>query len=179
VQAPGLHAGGSRAKTYARFKSGCDNGDGLSCYNYGRAMWSSHRRKEALKSLARGCELKYKLACASYHDHSVTTHRVSKRRKFPDGSGDICFTNNELNTAHFSPNELGQTGVHGQKIIGIKPGSFWDRTKLKENDIIVRVNNMPFNTSAEMLRAFSASGKTFGFEVLREGETTTIWYTCN
>jgi hypothetical protein len=164
-----------KAKTNARFKQQCDAGDGLACYNYGRAMYSAGHKKEALRGLSRGCELKYKLSCDSYHDHLTITRHSRKRKK---GSGDICFTSSELSNARFTPNPVAKTGVQGQKIDMIKSNSFWDKAQLKENDIIVRINNMPFNNSLEGLKAFTASGKTFGFEVLRAGDTITLWYTC-
>jgi hypothetical protein len=176
VPALAAHAEGPKAKTNARFKSQCDSGDGLACYNYGRAMYNIGHKKDALKALARGCELKYKLSCDSYHDHLTVTHHARKKKKA--GTGDICFSSSELSNARFTPNPVAKTGVQGQKIDMIKANSFWDKAQLKENDIIVRINNMPFNNSLEGLKAFSASGKSFGFELMRAGDTVTLWYTC-
>jgi hypothetical protein len=178
VPALAAHAVGPKAKTNLRFKKQCDNGEGLACYSYGRAMWNVGNKKEGLKALARGCELKYKLSCDSYHDHLTRTTHSHKQKKYADGTGDVCFSSGQLSNARFTPNPVAKTGVQGQKIDKIKSFSFWDKAQLKENDVIVRVNNMPFNNTLEGLKAFSASGKTFGFEVLRDGETITLWYTC-
>lgn len=180
VQTHGLHADSPRAKTLVRFKSQCDGGSGKACYDYGRAVWSERGgdHKTAMQYLSRGCALKYKLACDSTRDHSVRTRHTHRRNRDADAPGAVCFSSNELSTARLAPNPVSKSGVLGQKIDMIKPKSFWDKVGLQENDVIIRVNNMPFNSSQETMKVFGAAGKKFGFEVRRGGETITLWYTC-
>ena len=161
-------------KTLQRFQTQCDEGSGVACYNYGRALWAQGRKKEGLHSLARGCDLKYKLACGTYEDHNTVTQHV---RKNSEATGSICFATGELSTARFTSNTTAQ-GNLGQKIDRIHPGSFWQKAQLQENDVIARLNNMAFNNNQEVLKAFGSSGKSFAFEVIRDGETITVWYTC-
>jgi hypothetical protein len=177
MQSSALHARNNspRSKANQRFLAQCDAGSGLACFNYGRAQWGAGNQKLGKHYLSRACELKYKLACDTLADHSTTTRRYHNTK---DGGAEICFSNDELSTARFTPNAISKSGTSGQKIDMIKSNSFWARAQLRENDILVRVNNMPFNNQKETLRAFSASGKTFGFEVIRDGETITLWYTC-
>jgi len=66
----------------------------------------------------------------------------------------------------------------GQKIESIKENSFWAKAGLKEGDILVKVNNLPLNNLIETKKAFGAAGKEFGFELRRNGETITQFYTC-
>lgn len=180
VQIKVLHAQtmSPRARSLARFKSQCDNdGSGKACYNYGRALWSTPGmmdRKLARKYLARGCELKYELACKAYHDHLTTT-----RYSHPSYENrDICYSSKELTTARLITTTFADAKVTGQKIDQIKNNSFWQKAGLQENDTLVKMNNMPLRTTAEAQKAFGAAGKKFGFEVRRGEDTLTLWYTC-
>lgn len=174
----------ARARALTRFKKRCDAGVGKACYDYGRALWSTPGytdRKSARAYLLRGCELKYQVACDAYHDHNISS-RTSKHPRRPSGTSpgaQVCFSKDEMKKAAFSPLAIPQTPLRGQKINLIQLGSFWARVGLKENDIILRVNNGPFNTSQEALKILSTSGKKFAFEVWRDNESTTLWYTCN
>ncbi len=60
----------------------------------------------------------------------------------------------------------------------IQKNSIWQNIGLKENDLLVRINNMPTNTQEDLVKAFASSGKKFGFEVERNGRTITLWYSC-
>lgn len=133
-------------------------------------------KKEAVHYFARGCDLKYKLSCQSYHDHSTITRTLHKKIKGATPS--ICFSKDELKTATLTPNPVSKSGVQGQKITDIAANSFWAKAGIQNNDIIVKMNNQTFNSTAEILKAFSVSGKTFGFEIVRDDETVTLWYTC-
>jgi hypothetical protein len=174
----------ARAKSLLRFKRQCDDeGIGRACYDYGRALWSTPGvidRKTAKVYLLRACELKYMAACEAYQAHSSFRTRVRQKPLVPtpgEAHGS-CFTPDELGTARLSPNIMRGKFVQGHRIDNIKPTSFWAHVGLHEGDVISRVNNMAFNTSSEILTAFSKSGKKFGFEVVRGGDTIVLWYTC-
>lgn len=173
----------ARAKTLQRFKKQCDDeGEGKACYDYGRALWSTPGaidRKTAKRYLLRGCELDYKLACETYKDHSSFTTRTHHHRRTVSSEENhgSCFTTDDLGTARFASNVKGSR-IEGQRIDDIKPNSFWAHVGLKDDDVIVKVNNMPFNTTREVLNAFAKSGKKFGFEVQRENAPIVLWYTC-
>lgn len=174
----------ARARTLVRYKEQCDSGIGKSCYDYGRALWSTPGaidRKTAKIYLLRGCELKYSLACEAYKDHNVST-RINKHRSLVSRNTAsrqrVCFSTEEMKKARLSLNTNNSSGHFGQKIDQVKLHSFWSRVGLLENDVILRVNNLPFNSSQEALQALGSSGKKFAFEVLRNGESITLWYTC-
>jgi hypothetical protein len=184
VQTESLHAtvSTSRAKTMIRFKGQCDNGSGKACYDYGRLLWAmggALDHQKALHYIYLGCHLEYKVACETYRERSTRVRYAPKvsRSSASAGAG-VCFSGGQLSTARFTPNAISNKEIRGQKVDLIKPGSFWEHIGLQENDVIVKVNNMPFNNNKEALRAFSASGKKFGFEVRRAGGTITLWYSC-
>jgi hypothetical protein len=173
----------AQARTLARFKSQCDAGSGKACYDYGRSLWSvpgAVDRKKAKQFLARGCELKYQLSCDAYNDHNVLVRRHHTAQKFVRGvdAQGGCFTEGDLKTATLKANSTPKNKIVGQKISKIQANSFWYRVGLNEGDVIVKVNNLPFNTSAQVVQALASSGKKFGFEVQRNGETIELWYTC-
>jgi hypothetical protein len=178
-------ASSAHARAQARFKNECDNdGRGKSCYDYARSLWSDggHRNRAlAKKYLWRGCELKFQLACETYHERSSYSNKTRVRTKsLPSALGPSgpCFTPAELDTAKFYPNMISATSVHGQLISNIAPKSFWDRVGFIEGDVIVRINNRPFNKSKAAIDIFASSAKKFSFQVERNHETITLWYTC-
>jgi type II secretory pathway component PulC len=83
-----------------------------------------------------------------------------------------------MDTAHFTSNSISPSVVMGQRIDSIKPESFWAKAGLEDNDVLVKVNNLPLNSLDEMKKAFGAAGKRFGFEVRRDQDTETIFYDC-
>jgi len=176
-----LHADAAahRALTMDRFKEQCEvDGNGKACYSYGRALWSTRgvaERKAAMHYLSRGCELKYDLACKSYHDHLVVTHYTRK-----NGSKlHACYSSKELDNAKFTPNVLPSGKINGQKITGIKPNSFWEDAGVKNDDVLVKVNNQSLNSMLELKLAFGNAGKKFGFELRRTDDTMTQFYDCD
>ncbi len=187
VQMNSLHAviTSAKARTLLRFRKECDEqGRGKACYDYGRALWNEggSSRKTGKKYLLRGCELKYQTACEAYQDHNSLRSKPPKHYKaVPASDGPVgpCFKNADLNTAKFYPNMISATGVHGQMIAQIEARSFWEHVGFKNGDIITRINNQPFNSADEALKIFGSSGKKFSFEVERDHETTTLWYSCN
>jgi hypothetical protein len=184
LQIQALHGatGTHRAKLIARLKRQCEEeGSGKACYDYSGALMArggTANHKLANLALARGCELKYKPACDVRDRRSITTRRAKRLSEDQEGTGSICFSNKEESTARLTPNPMGKNGVMGQKIDMIQPNSFWDKVGLKENDVVVRVNNMPFNNIKEAVKAFGSAGKKFGFEVRRGDDTLTLFYSC-
>lgn len=169
------------ARTNARFKKQCDDeGYGKACFDYARSRWSASDRKIAMRYFLRSCQLKYQPGCDFASNHSANTIRKSRQYSPKVNTGPVgkCFTKNDLTKATMSPNRISVSSVHGQKISAIMPNSFWSRVGLIENDVIVRVNNLPFNTPQESFTAFAQAGKKYGFEVLRNNETVTLWYSC-
>ena len=181
---PEVHAQPETTKrAQMRFKQRCEDGNGKACYDYAFVLWgrktSARAQKEAMFYFTRACELKFMDSCEFLQTHGTKTIRVAgKPAANTDGVGEICFSVPQFSNARFSQNFPEPGKVRGQKITGIKPNSFWERAGLKENDIIYRVNNMPFNNSQEAMSTLSSSGKKFGFEVSREEEVITLWYTC-
>lgn len=186
MQTASLHAiiTSRSAHTLARFKKVCDEqGQGKACYEYGRMMRreGGSKRKIGTRYVLRACELKYTPACEDYQANNVrrTGHpRHFKTLPTSDGPSGACFSAADLDAAKFYPNMISATGVHGQLINNIRAKSFWDRVEFKEGDIITRINNRPFNSTDDALEIFSSSGKRFSFEVERNHETTTLWYSC-
>jgi hypothetical protein len=169
-----------KLKTLARQKAQCDNeGIGRACYDYGRSMWSTRGimdRKQAKIYFARGCELKYTLACQVLEDHSTISH--SARQSDAGAGRKICFTAKELDTARFNPFPISPAGVMGQKISQIQASSFWARAGVEEDDVLIKVNNLPLNSMTEMRKAFGSAGKSFGFEIRRGEDIMTKFYNC-
>jgi len=174
----------AQARTHARFLKGCEDGNGLACYNYGRALWSTPGiidHKAAIKYFLRGCQLKFELACQAANDHSTSTRKSVLHKKTQPGEENAsgpCFVATDMQAVIMVPHQIGSGAVQGQIMTKIKKGSFWERIGVRENDIVLRVNNMPFNTHEEIMNAFGTSGKKFAFEVERGSGPTTLWYTC-
>jgi hypothetical protein len=168
-------------RTLIRFRNQCDKeGNGRACYDYCRAIWSTSEirdRKKARYYFARGCELKYQYACKVAADHAVVTKYAHLKTGNRAGKN-ICFSAKEMDTAHFTSNSISPSVVMGQRIDSIKPESFWAKAGLEDNDVLVKVNNLPLNSLDEMKKAFGAAGKRFGFEVRRDQDTETIFYDC-
>ncbi len=188
MQAPRLHAkiSSAKAKTLSRHKQDCDiTGRGKSCYDYGRGMWAlggKVNQKIARKYLVRGCELKYEAACVEYKRRAITTkvnRNYTKQRSSGAGSTGPCFSTADIDNSKLYPNYINKSSIRGQRISKIAKNSFWHHVGFKEGDVIVRVNNMRFNNTQEMLQVFATSGKKYSFEVERNHEEIVLWYTCN
>lgn len=172
----------SRDKALYRFKVRCDDGSGKACYDAGQLYWARREnhadRKIALRYFARGCQLKYSYACDIVAANSTTSVHIHNPNEKADGVGDICFTVAQFGSARLIAHTASTGVARGLRIEQIKANSFWDRAGLKNGDIVVKANNMPFNNSREAEHALSTSGKKFGFEVVRADETITLWYSC-
>jgi len=168
-------------RTLIRFREQCDNeGNGKACYDYGRAIWSTPEirdRKKARYYFARGCQLKYEYACKVAADHATRTQYAHINSAGSHGKN-ICWSIKEMSTANFTSNSLSPTVIMGQRIDSIRPGSFWAKAGIHDNDVLVKVNNQPLNSIEEMKKAFGAAGKKFGFEIRRDQDTETIFYDC-
>ena len=186
MQTSRLHAviTSRNAHTLARFKKVCDEqGQGKACYDYGRMMWreGGSKRKIGKRYVLRACELKFIQACEDYQANNALRSNHSRHKKTlpgSDGPSGPCFAPADLDAAKFYPNMISATGVHGQLINNIRAKSFWERVEFQEGDIITRINNRPFNSTDEAVEIFSSSGKRFSFEIERNHETTTLWYSC-
>lgn len=173
-----------KARTQMRFLKQCDEqGIGRACYDYGYVLWKSggrSQRKTARIYIHRGCELNYQTACTFFVKNNI----VKEKRPPPDIPTDPnqahgrCFRTSDLDSARFDPNLVNGGKVRGQKISSIKSDSFWSMAKLQENDVILRVNNMKFNSTRDLLSAFQVSGKKFAFQVQRESGFVVLWYSC-
>lgn len=173
----------TKLKKHARLLRQCEEGNGKSCYDYGRALWSTPGaidRKRAVKYFLRGCELTYQPSCGAAADNSTKSVRTNNRKPLRPSEGAIgnCFSPRELDHVRLNQNAISASSVHGQRVSDIQKNSIWQNIGLKENDLLVRINNMPTNTQEDLVKAFASSGKKFGFEVERNGRTITLWYSC-
>lgn len=174
----------ARARAQVRFRKACDDGNGRACYDYARALWNTpgSDRKVSRKYFVRGCELKYAPACEAYTQHNAINRRTTRHTKSlpaSEGPSGPCFTTADLESSQFHPNMISKSAVHGQLMTGITPSSFWDGAGFKDGDVLIKVNNLPVNTQEQILRVFNSTGQKFSFQVERNHELITLWYTCN
>ena len=111
---------------------------------------------------------------------SRTTHtvRAVKIGYYNDSFHGNCFRSTDMKKANFAPHLLSQTIIRGQKITHIKKNSYWEQVGLKDGDVIVRVDNLPFNNAVEIKHALESSGKKLAFDIQRNEAAQTLWYNC-
>ncbi len=128
----------------------------------------------------RACALGFKTACKTSTDINMRPKKSQKRKAgyYDNAFHGQCFGDSDIYQAEFTPIVISATLVRGQRISHIKVNSYWIQVGLKEDDIVMRVNNKSFNTVAEIHSALRATHKKFAFEVEREGSLITLWYNC-
>ena len=71
-------------------------------------------------------------------------------------------------------NQLGFEKVEGVIIAEVKSGSLAERSGLRMNDIVIKINGKSIPDTAFFQKEVSASGEGFPLEILRRGKHETI-----
>jgi hypothetical protein len=183
LQAPlSLHATANE-RTWARWRSECADGNGQSCYMYAQAQNSASAPDNVIarKYYARACELKYLQGCKIHSNAALNRGRrrspatTSTTEEFTAGS---CQGFSQKSTVRSSTTTLPGGRQTGQLIDYIKPGSFWDRAGLMENDVVVKINGAPVGALGLGSTPMQPKDKRFIFQIRRGTEPGTVIYSC-
>ena len=170
-------------RTWSRWRSDCADGNGQSCYMYAQSQNSANAPENvvARKYYTRACELKYQPACKLVshaglsHSRRRSIASYSTTEEFVSGS---CKGITQRSAVRSSTTTLPGGRQTGQLIDFIKPGSFWDRAGLMENDVVVRINGAPVGTNPLGSTVMQPKDKRFIFQIRRGTEPGTVIFSC-